>query len=303
MIMKKILLIITSLLFVFIGQDSLFAQEGVSSPCFTIKKNDLKTNNLNGKVKEMTTKYYTKDNKNEDTIGKTYISKYLYQEFDKEGFQTKYEEQRNETTFLYKTIKYFSKTSSKEEKTFTTSSLKDKKAKSKLLKRNVIAYDADGNINSSFFYDSNSHNYNYYYDYIMGQDTVLCYDYEKDSLGKYYIDSKNLNVFDKKGNLIEDGNYKMDSSWHCKCTFSYDKDNNQVGCMAMINAKDMEFKKVMQYNKDNQKEIEYVYLSDEENYYSKTIYKYDNQGNWIQSITIYSKNKPTSIVTRTIKYY
>lgn len=273
-----------------------------------IKDNDLKEYELNGKVKCIETVYFVKqdkDNKNEDTIGIVAKDKNTNQSFDTMGFETKHSELNNGK------LTYIEHTALPKKRTrIATTYWVDAKdtnqeAEIHVAKKAETIYDQEGYPVRMNAYDSSANiTYYYQYEYSEKHDTVRCLDFEKDKDSQEFIlNNIGVNTFNEKGSMTTEGNYNADSSWFCRCDFQFDKDGHQTECMAMINGKEMEFKRTTTYNADGTKNIEYVYLPNKEDWFSKTIYTYDSHKNYTQSITIYNSSRPSSIVKRQIIYY
>lgn len=273
-----------------------------------IKDNDLKEYELNGKVKCIETVYFVKqdkDNKSQDTIGMVAKNKTLSQSFDTMGFETKHSELNNgKSTYIEYTA-----LPKKRTRIATTywadANDSNQDTQIHVAKKTETIYSPEGYPTRMNAYDSNaSLLYYYQYEYCANHDTVKCLDFEKDKDSQEFILSNiGVNTFNEKGSMTTEGNYNADSSWFCRCDFQFDKDGNPTECMAMINGKEMEFKRTTTYNPEGTKNVEYVYLPNKENWFSKTIYTYDSHKNYIQSITIYSSSRPSSIVRRQILYY
>lgn len=90
-------------------------------------------------------------------------------------------------------------------------------------------------------------------------------------------DSNVSNVFDDKGNMIEDNNYNSDGSLITKWISKYDDKGNMI--------------ESNEYNSDGSFSCKYTYK-----------YEFDSHDNWVKQIE-YFDNKSDTITERTIEYY
>ena len=114
------------------------------------------------------------------------------------------------------------------------------------------------------------------------------------------LSSKDTYEYDEKGNNIEKNNYDSDGSLNSKTTYKYDKKGNKIednsyDSDGSLNSKTTykydEKGNMIEYNTDGRFGEKYTYK-----------YEYDKNNNWIQQVT-YEDNKPIQITERIIEYY
>ena len=118
-----------------------------------------------------------------------------------------------------------------------------------------------------------------------------------DALNNYF------NIYNEKGNKIEDNSYDSDGNLSSKDTYEYDEKGNNIERNWYDSDGRLGYKLIYKYDEKGNNIEENWYDSDGSLYEKHTYkYEYDKNNNWTQRIQ-YKNTIPLNITERIIEYY